>query len=85
MEHGSDVEWKDSTGSTPLIEAMKKINAIYYVQKLVEKNANVNYKTKFGDTPLHSAAFHGRDEAIRFLVSKGAEINIISNYGTPFD
>ena len=85
LEHGADIEYKNMIGETPLIEAMEsKEDFMYYARKLVEKDANVNYRTESGETALHNAAFYGKDEAIRFLVLKGAKINFIGgSYGTP--
>ena len=50
------------------------------VQMLVDKYAqNVNEETYEGVTPLMVAAIHGNLEIIRFLLSKGANKNVVTS------
>jgi ankyrin repeat protein len=41
---------------------------------LLANKSEVNAKTKFGWTPLHFAAFRGRNDAVEFLVANKADI-----------
>ena len=53
--------------------ALKSLNIIKY---LVEKRgADVNAIDSDGKTPLHKAAWQGRIDAVKYLVSKGANVN----------
>ena len=51
-------------------------NAIKTVSRLLELGADINEATATGWTPLHSAAFRGANNLIRFLVEKGAAVNV---------
>ena len=51
------------------------------VKLLLVKGADVNYKSKSGLTPLHTAVSNGCREVIELLLSKGAEVNSKSNNG----
>lgn len=43
------------------------------VQRMLEHDAEVNFRTRDQDTPLHIAAFFGRDECFRMLMDYGAD------------
>ena len=47
----------------------------------------VGDRDKLGDTPLHSASFHGQFAAAQLLIDAGADVNARNNYGafTPDD
>jgi len=52
------------------------------VKALLEKNEDLaEAKNKKGETPLHSAASGGQLEVVKFLVSKGVDINLKENNG----
>eukprot|EP01062_Namystynia_karyoxenos_P018106 TRINITY_DN16716_c0_g1_i1.p1 TRINITY_DN16716_c0_g1~~TRINITY_DN16716_c0_g1_i1.p1 ORF type:complete len:991 (+),score=279.61 TRINITY_DN16716_c0_g1_i1:122-2974(+) len=82
---GADITLQTSTGRTPLHEAMRdmrfespegqeavKLLATPEVLKTVAEEANASNMN--GGTPLHSAAFFGRSESIRTMVSLGADL-----------
>lgn len=48
---------------------------------LVELGAPVNAAGENGWTPLHGAAYTGSDEIIRFLVEKGAKMDVMDRFG----
>lgn len=56
------------------------------VESLIKKGANIEARGEHDFTPLHTAA-HGRNiEIVRYLVSKGADVNAVKkagNAGTP--
>lgn len=41
----------------------------------------VHARNNYGNTPLHCAAFYGREKAAEFLLDKGADINARNNKG----
>jgi ankyrin repeat protein len=52
------------------------------VKYLVEElHADVNVRDHEGNTPLHHAAARGDNEMIRYLVSKGADVKVVSREG----
>ena len=42
------------------------------IQRLLEKNVDINKKDKRGRTPLHIALFKGNEKAVKLLTSNGA-------------
>ncbi len=54
-----------------------------YPKLLDSKRAQELGKPTHGDgyTPLQTAARHGRDEAVAFLINKGADVNAADGYG----
>jgi ankyrin repeat protein len=88
IEQGSDPNLPNSTGTTPLVEAVTR-GYESVVRLLVEKGADVNASTKApaggggrngygatgGNTALHVAAQGGYTSIISYLVEKGAVVN----------
>ena len=48
---------------------------------LLAANADLELKDSFGDTPLHSAAMHGRVKFIEWLHEKGADFTAVNAEG----
>ena len=48
---------------------------------LVQRGADVNAVGPFNWTPLHTAAYHGRNEIIEFLIKNGANPNTLDDFG----
>jgi hypothetical protein len=48
---------------------------------LIAKGADLNSKTRQGETPLHGAASNGRKEIVELLLAKGADVNAKNEYG----
>jgi hypothetical protein len=90
--HGADPKIANNQGDTPLIVASGVgwmanhshnlpggwLAAIEYC---VELGADVNAVDSRGYTALHGAAYIGDNDAVRFLVSKGAKIDAKSRAG----
>lgn len=55
------------------------IPAVKYL--IEEQGADVNLRDSWGYTPLHYAAARGDNDLIRYLVSQGADVTVISRLG----
>ena len=73
LKNVTDIEFKDSTGQTPLISASKgRLDAM---KLLLEHGANIEAKVDIlGFTPLHVTSVRGDLVAIKLLLEKGANI-----------
>ena len=49
---------------------------------LMAKKAQIECTAKSGKTPLHASAAYGKDEAVEYLISKGARVNTADNDGS---
>jgi len=68
-----------------VLEAVKK-GDLSKVQELIQEGADVNFKTRSGDTPLHIAASKGHLEIFDFLLKNGADPTILNKKKkTPID
>ena len=47
---------------------------------MVSKGANVNHKNDHGETPLHTAAFRGKEKSVMLLLLHRADPNITNKY-----
>lgn len=54
---------------------------IEMVKLLVKEGANIETKSKYGNTPLICAAHHGETEVVRFLLEQGADIKAVGRHG----
>ncbi len=91
LKKGADVNIHDTfDGTSPLIEACSyKFYNITFVKTLIEYGADVN-DVETGErrkenstrlTPLIAASQTGRLDLVRFLVSKGADVNYQNEFG----
>jgi uncharacterized protein len=100
LEHGALPDLANFNGDTPLMAAVGEgwINAptrgaFYNEQQALQvyallraAGANVNARTHFNDTPLHSAALRGWNDIVKRLVADGAELDVPDRNGlTPLD
>jgi ankyrin repeat protein len=94
IDHHADPEIATNLGTTPLMLAAEcafeqnqkrppaeKATAIKTVKLLVEHGAKVNRVGQFKLTAMHCAATHGMNDVIRFLASKGADLNLKDDIG----
>lgn len=65
------VSLKNKDG-TPVLQLVKSVEM---AKMLVEKGADVNGRTEYGETPLQSAAFNGQTEVAEYLISVGSKVS----------
>lgn len=87
VDNGAHIEKKSKSKTTPLIFAssVNSDNHLEIVKKLVDKNVDINYQNKKGNTALITASVRSPKTA-EFLTKIGADIHIKNNDGkTAFD
>ncbi|CAH1250986.1 ANKRD2 [Branchiostoma lanceolatum] len=86
IDNGAKINAKDRSGATPLHVAVRVGWWPDMVEKLLDRGAEINCKDWEGDTPTHDAARMGRNNILRILIKRGADINI-KNFDKyqPFD
>lgn len=62
-----------------LLEAARK-GDLTTVQALIEKGANIEAKSPYGQTPLFFAARNGHEPVVRFLLGKGAKVDVKDSF-----
>ncbi|CDO99242.1 unnamed protein product [Coffea canephora] len=85
---GAGLEWLDKEGKTPLIAACMNPELYNVAKTLVELGANVNaYRPgRHAGTPLHHAAKRGLEQAVKLLLSDGANALVMNDdCQTPLD
>jgi ankyrin repeat protein len=100
LAHGALANLPNFNGDTPLMAAVGKgwINAptrgAFYTEEqalevyalLRAAGADVNARTHFNETALHSAALRGWNELVKQLAADGAEMDVSDGHGlTPID
>jgi ankyrin repeat protein len=55
--------------------------ALEAARLLLEAGADVNAHDKFGQTPLHGAAFQGWNSLVRYLAAQGADVMAVDREG----
>jgi len=88
LSHGASVQLTTSNGSTPLhyfvrMPEQSTRPALYerLFRTMVRKGVDVNQKNLQGETPLHMAAFRGKDKSVSLLLWNQADPNITNKYG----
>jgi len=80
IKAGSDLNEKDTYGSSPLITAVV-FGKTEVAKALIEAGVDLNSTNNDGSTPLHSAAFLCRTEIVEMLLDNGADKSIKNNFG----
>ena len=71
---GRNLNLKDKNGNTALHKA-SDMGAIVLIELLCEKNIEINLKNKLGLQAVYLACVKEHYDAMRYLLSKGADIN----------
>ncbi len=74
---GAGVNVRDQHGFTALMLA----KTLEHIQLLLQLGADINKHNKNGATALEYAALSGKEEIVKFLLSKGADPNLSSGKG----
>jgi ankyrin repeat protein len=85
-----DLSFRDDGGYTPILSAIDRELPDKYeiIQLLIDNGAPINKKGINDWTPLHMAAARDDIEALKILVSNGADLTIrteIDEYATPLE
>lgn len=78
---GSDLDEKDSFGSTPLIIAAT-FGQTEVAMALIKAGADLNMKNADGSTALITAAFLCRTEIVEALLAEGVDKNVTNKVGS---
>ena len=78
-KHGGKSGVEDS------IIAAASLGNVNAVKKHLAAGTDVNTKDDRGRTPLHWAAYDGRNKIAELLITAGADVNANSDNGTPLD
>ncbi|XP_064110745.1 serine/threonine-protein phosphatase 6 regulatory ankyrin repeat subunit C-like isoform X2 [Macrobrachium nipponense] len=65
----------ETTGFTPLMYAARE-NKAPFIDRLIDLGCNPNAKNADGYAPIHLAATFGREDTVRHLVHRKADINV---------
>jgi ankyrin repeat protein len=97
VKYGADPNIKTSEGATPLMAAAgvgiwqvgesagSNEEAFEAVRLCYELGNDVNAVDANGETALHGAAHRGSNDTVKFLVEKGAKLNVVNTLGwTPW-
>nr|CAD7202395.1 unnamed protein product [Timema douglasi] len=80
---GCDVNAVDSDHRTPLHAVVcKTLFALDIIETLISWRADVNFRDKYGYTPLHVAALNELSQCVETLIYHGADVTAKSNNGT---
>ncbi|KAH9080612.1 hypothetical protein EDB83DRAFT_999443 [Lactarius deliciosus] len=78
LEHGADVEAKDSRGYNPLttVNWDDHDSRVEATRLLLDFGADANVRSRADWAPLHTAAYKGHFEVARMLLQHSADVNI---------
>ena len=79
LDNGADVNARDHNQRTALHEAVIQ-DLVAVATRLLDLGADVQAKTAFNQQPIHLVR---STEMANLLASRGADVNALSNYGTP--
>jgi hypothetical protein len=81
LHAGADVNAVDHRGHTALFEAIRHIDDVRYLRPLIAAGGDVNAVTDYEYTPLICAVCQGHDISARYLLDKGANIDMKGQMG----
>ncbi len=74
IESGSNIDFTDSDGHTPLLIAACA-GHVDVVDWLIQHGADINKASQTGQIPLWMAASNGRAEVVKLLLNAGCNVN----------
>ena len=75
LAHGVDVNYQDEQYGASALHAASQGGKEDIVKILLKRGADVNLKSKEGNTPLMAAAFNHHESVVKILLEAGAEVN----------
>ena len=82
----SDPNSLNERGENPLMHACSLNISIEIISALLNVTHDINLQNNYGQTALHHSCYYKRNEAIKLLLSSGADSFIQDNRGrTPYD
>ena len=75
LAHGTDVNYQDERYGATALHTASQGGQENIVQLLLERDADVNLKSKEGNTPLMAAAYNRHEGVVKLLLAAGAEVN----------
>lgn len=82
LERGADVNAvDDSYGNTPLHRCVAPDDLKDICELLLQNKADVNARTKKGQTALHKAAAYGSIECVKVLLENSADASLVDAEG----
>ena len=80
--HGVDINAKNKSGDTSLHAVAWGTGNVDVAKLIISKNKTiVNSKNGYGATPLHIAVHKENFELVKFLISKGSDVNVSQKDG----
>ena len=79
IAHNCDINAKDADGCTALHHIARTASGVESI--LLDATCLVDVQDNNGNTPLILAAIEGFDEVIRRLILRGANANLVNNFG----
>ena len=77
----ANMDLAEDIGGETALHCAAVIGNVSMIELLMSKGARHDVRSKFECTPLHSAAYHGRKDAVASLLDHGADINAQDNTG----
>ena len=77
--NGIDVNQCDNYDQNVLISCSKRKHGLLLMPTLLNHGCNINHQDKEGLSALMMACLYGREDMVRFLLQRGAEIHLVSN------
>ena len=83
LEHGANVDARDTTGETILLKVLsqRQRNPVNKVKLLLKQGADVNVRDGALTSPLHLAEYGGELEVAEILIQHKADVNSPDNKG----
>jgi len=81
LMNGSVINYDNDDQHVPVLNYAVYSDNIEMVRFLVESGANVDSRSKQGNTPLHSSVYRCDHEIVKYLLSVGADKSLVNRDG----